>query len=302
MALADPIPDTGSLDLLVSVAEHGSISAAAAVHGISQPAASMRLRALESGLGLELLQRTPSGSRLTPAGEAVVEWAAVVIADVAELVAGAAALRGTARSQLRVAASMTVAEYLFPGWLARLTASAADVQVALVMGNSADVAARVVAGTADLGFVEGRSIPVGLQDRRVLGDRLVVVVAPSHPWTGRRRPLTPTQLSSTPLVVREVGSGTREVLDDALARHGMTTTVAVELGSTTAIKAAVMGGSGPAVVSELALRRELAAGHLVEVACAGLDTDRWIRAVWPKGRRLSDPARSLVTIAGQTLA
>ncbi len=302
MPLPEPLPDLASLDLLVTVAERGSISAAATVHGMSQPAASMRLRALERALGLELLWRSPSGSRLTSAGEAVVEWAAVVLGDVAELLAGADALRGTERSHLEVAASMTVAEYLFPGWLARLRTVAPEMQVALVMGNSAAVASRVLDGAADLGFVEGRSVPAGLHSRRVLADRLSVVVAPSHPWARRRRPLSPAQLAATPLVVREVGSGTREVLDAALARHGMAARIAVELGSTTAIKSAVAEGSGPAVVSELALRRELASAQLVEVACAGLDTERWIRVVWPEQRRLSQPATALVDIARQPSA
>ncbi len=297
MPLAEPVPDLVSLDLLLSVSERGSISAAAAVHGMSQPAASMRLSALERALGLQLLERSVGGSRLTAAGEATVEWAAAVLAGVAELVAGAAALRGEERSHLRVAASMTVAEYLFPGWLARLTARDAAVRVALEMGNSADVARRVRAADVDLGFVEGPMAPRGLAARAVLADRLVVIVSPAHPWARRRRPISPAQLAGTPLVVREVGSGTRAVLDAALATHGLEPEVAAVLGSTTAIKTAVVAGTGPAVVSALALGRELASGQVVEVTCRGLATDRWIHAVWPKGRQLSEPAAALVAIA-----
>lgn len=297
MPLRDPVPDPISLDLLISVAERGSISAAAKVHGVSQPAASMRLRRLEQVLGVEVLRRDPTGASLTPAGEAIVEWAAAVVNDISALDAGVRSLRETARTHLRVAASMTVAEYLFPGWLTRLNTASDGVHVALVMGNSDQVARWVVAGDADLGFVEGVGVPDGVQSRRLLRDRLTVVVGPRHPWARRRRALTPAELAAAPLVAREVGSGTRAVLDHALALHGLVADVAVELGSTTLIKSAVAAGSGPAVVSELAIRRESAAGQLVEVSCPDLDTERWIRAIHRRGRRLAGPARELLAVA-----
>lgn len=297
MPLRDPVPDPVSLDLLISVAGHGSISAAAKIHGISQPAASMRLRRLEQVLGVEVLRRGPTGASLTPAGEAIVEWAAAVVNDLATLDAGVRSLRQTARSHLRVASSMTVAEYLFPAWLTRLNASTEGVHVALVMGNSDQVARWVLEGEADLGFVEGVGVPDGVQSRRLLRDRLAVVVGASHPWARRRRALTPGELAAAPLVAREIGSGTRAVLDHALALHGLVPDVAVELGSTTLIKSAVAAGSGPAVVSELAIGRESAAGQLVEVPCPDLETERWIRAVFRRGHRLEGPARDLLTVA-----
>ena len=213
------------------------------------------------------------------------------------MLAGATALRAARGSKLRVGASMTVAEYLFPGWLQRLSATRPEVGVSLRMGNSEAVSELVLAGDADLGFVEGPTIPVGLASRTLLRDRLVVAVGADHRWAHRGDPLTPAELAATPLALREVGSGTRAVLDDALADLGLVAQVDVELGSTTAIKAAVVSGGPPAVVSELALGHELAGGQLVEVPCAGLDMHRWIRAVWPKGRRLSAPARQLIELA-----
>ncbi len=221
MPLPEPSPNLAALDLLVSVGELGSISAAARAHGISQPAASMRLRDLESMLGLDLLERSPGGTRFTPAGEAMAEWANVVLRGVAALLAGATALRAARGSKLRVGASMTVAEYLFPGWLHRLSATRPEVGVSLRMGNSEAVSELVLAGDADLGFVEGPTIPVGLASRTLLRDRLVVAVGADHRWAHRGDPLTPAELAATPLALREVGSGTRAVLDDALADLGL---------------------------------------------------------------------------------
>jgi molybdate transport repressor ModE-like protein len=302
MALPNPSPDLSALDLLVSVSELGSISAAAVAHGVSQPAASMRLRKLERVLGLHLLERAPTGARLTPSGQATVEWAAAVLRDVDALLVGASALRSDQRSHLRVAASMTVAEYLLPGWLQLFAAAAPEVQVALVMGNSLHVAELVTGGHADLGFVEGGRPPAGLRSREVLADELAVVVSPAHPWAKKRGPLSPEQLAATPLLLREPGSGTREVLAEALARHGHEPLALMELGSTTAIKAAVVAGTGAAVISSLAVAEELRTGQLVELRCEGLLLDRSIRAVWPRGRRLSDPAAGLVAIARRAAA
>ncbi|SCF57303.1 LysR substrate binding domain-containing protein [Streptomyces sp. DconLS] len=111
---------------------------------------------------------------------------------------------------------MTIAEYLLPGWLLALHAERPDTAVSLLAGNSARVAELLLSGEADLGFVEGLSVPAGL-DAVVIGhDRLIVVTAPGHPWARRRRPLSPQELGETPLILRERGSGTRQVLDAAL--------------------------------------------------------------------------------------
>src|SRR5215467_1208719 len=116
-------PDLIALDLLDSVAELGSLGRAASRHRMSQPAVSMRMSQLERRLGLTLLQRGPAGARLTPAGERVVAVSRRVLSATRELMAGVEALVAERSLQLRVAASLTVAEYLLPGWLASCTAS-----------------------------------------------------------------------------------------------------------------------------------------------------------------------------------
>lgn len=299
MPLPEPYPDLASLDLLVSVGELGSISAAAAAHGITQPAASMRLRGLERVLQVSLLERSTRGTRLTPNGLATAEWAAAVLGDVRTLLAGTAALRAQRSSHLRLAASLTVAEYLVPRWLHLLSGEAPKTRVSVEMGNTAHVAELVAGRKVDLGFIEGPRPPGRLRSKELLADELVIVVAPGHPWTRRRRPISAHQLASTPLVLREPGSGTREVLTRALESAGHGVTSAMELGSTTAIKAAAMSGAGPAVVSALAVRPELRAGELVAVTCAELQLERTIRAIWAPGRPLAPAAARLLAIAGR---
>lgn len=297
MPLPEPYPDLPSLDLLVSVSELGSISAAAAAHGVSQPAASMRLRSLERALRIQLLERSTRGAGLTPAGLATVEWASRVLADMRALLAGTAVLRADRGSHLRLAASLTVAEYLLPRWLHLLGAQAPGTKVSLEMGNTAHVADLVGHGEVDLGFIEGPRPPGHLRSKELLSDELLIVVGTSHPWSRRHRPLTPRQLAATPLVLREPGSGTRDVLAEALKSRGLQVTPAIELGSTTAIKAATISGTGPAVVSALAVQPELRDGRLVVVKCEGLRLQRTLRAIWAPSRSLAFAAALLLSIA-----
>lgn len=294
MPLVDPVPDIRSLDLLRSVAALGSIRQAASAHHISQPAASMRLRSLERTLALDLLDRSSGRARLTGAGLAVVQWSEAVLDSMRDLLLGTAAVRSEGRGTLRIAASMTVAEYLMPGWLSRLRASDPDIAVSLKMGNSVHVVETMLGGGADIGFVEGPEDPPGLHSRIVAGDDLVVVVAPSHPWARRRRPLSPADLAVTPLVLREAGSGTREVLERALDASGVSPTPLVELASTTAIKASVAAGTGPGVLSRLAVEPEAADGRMVVVPTSGVLFERLIRAIWSNERPLTSPATRLL--------
>ncbi|GAA2645139.1 MULTISPECIES: LysR family transcriptional regulator [Nonomuraea] len=292
------LPDLESLQLLVDVGELGSLGQAARAAGIAQPSASKRIARLERRLGVPLLERTPRGSALTAEGRMVAGWAAHVLAAARELMRGVEAVRQGEAAQLHVAASMTVAEYLVPRWLGELQAREPDIQVGLDVMNSTDVAARVLGEKVELGFVEGPTVPDGLASRVVATDRLVVVVAPAHPWARRRTVLRVAELAATPLVVREPGSGTRETLDLAFAGQHVASP-RLELGSNSAVKGAAQAGSAPAVLSGHAVEAELATGRLVEVPLAGLNLVRSLRAVWRRGRTLTGPAATLLAIASR---
>jgi DNA-binding transcriptional LysR family regulator len=220
----------------------------------------------------------------------------------ASLDAGVVALRRERDSRLRIAASMTVAEYLLAAWLTALRSVDPGAVVALSAVNSADVAHAVLAGTAEIGFVEGPGIPDGLHAEPVGRDTLTLVVAPAHPWARRRAGVPAAELARTALVSREAGSGTRGYLEEALrAQAGLERVApAAELSSTTAIKAAVAAGAGPAVLSSLAVAAELAAGTLRAVPVTGVDLTRTLRAVWTEGRRLTGPALDLYAIAARS--
>lgn len=286
-------PDLTALELLVAVADHGSLSAAARAVGMAQPNASRSLARLERHLGVGLVTRSTAGSKVTPAGFQVVDWARQVLDAATALSDGAAAL-AEGGSGLTVSASQTVGEHLLPAWLSALRRRHPGCTAGVRIANSTGVVADVLSGTSAVGFVEGPSPPRGVHSVVVDHDELVLVVAPDHPWSRRRRRVTPEELLSTPLLTREPGSGTRVALDEAL---GAPVRAAQELGSNAAIRVGVQSGPTPAVLSRLAVAEALASGALLEVPVAGLDLRRQLRAVWTGPRRLSGLAADLVSLS-----
>jgi molybdate transport repressor ModE-like protein len=288
MALSAHVPDLVALEVLLTVAKTGSLNGAARQVGVSQQAVSARIRAMEAQTGIALVRRTPRGSSLTAEGVVVAEWAARMLDVAAELDAGIAALRQDRRSRLRVSASSTIAEQLLPAWLASFHAASdsrgtATPEIVLTAANTETVSNHVSHGAADIGFTEGPRQPAGLRSRVIGHDTLTVVVAPGHPWA-RRRGVGAAELASTPLVSREGGSGTRDTLSAALAAalgpDARQAAPALSLSTTAAVRAAVLAGAAPAVISELAVADDLAAGRLVRVGTPELDLRRMLRAIW----------------------
>lgn len=286
-------PDIPSLELLVTIAERGSLSAAATALDIAQPNASRQLSRLERRLGVRLFDRGTRGTEPTPAGRVAVEHARRVLDaadDLVEQVRGAA---GSGR--VRIVASQTIAEQLMPTFLAALAADLPGVPATFEVENTAGVLAAVRRGRADLGFVEGADDPAGLHSRVIGHDRLVAVVAPSHPWAGRGAPgphpaapgprsgalagIEAAELARTPLIVREEGSGTRDVLARALAPRTIAPPSLV-LHSNAAVRTAVAGGAGCALLSELVVATDIREGRLVRVPVRGADLRRSLRVVW----------------------
>ena len=313
--MTETVHDLRALRALREVGRQGSIAAAASVLGVSQQALSARMRTLERAMDVTLLARTPSGSHLTEQGRLVVGWAEDVLDAADRLEAGLRSIRSGVSHRLAIAASQTIAEHLVPHWLVELrsveqadagqdtTAQAAGYPptvVELTVANSTGVLELVREGKAGLGFIETPHLPRDLVTRRVRDDELLVVTAPGHPWASRRRPLELAEIAATPLVMREAGSGTRDTLTDHLAarRPPLRPRIAMELGTSAAVRSAIAAGVGPGVLSRLAVRDDLVLGRLVAVEVAGPPLTRQLTAVWkpddplpPEGQRLLAVAR-----------
>ena len=263
------------------------------------------MQAAAAQTGVRLAVRTPHGSRLTPAGVVVAEWADRLLNVAHQVDAGLASLRAETRKRIKVAASQTVAEQLLPRWLVSLQAAAARQgaaapEIILTATNSDHVITTVRDGAADLGFIESPATLRELRSRIVGYDELVVIVPPDHKWARRLRSVGAAELAETPLVTRELGSGTRDSLTTAL-RQSLGDAVVqappvLELSSAAAVRAAVLAGAGPAVMSRLTVADDLEIGRLRVVSIPELNLRRRLRAIWAGGR--TPPAGAVRDLLG----
>lgn len=287
-------PSLTSIELLIAAERHGSISAAATSVGISQASASRRLDRLERDLGTQLLSRSHTGTTLTEQGLQVVEAGHGLLAAARE-VTRAATNGPMASSTILVAASLTVAEHLLPHWIRHFHAHTDQARIRPQIGNSEFVVSQLMSNRAQLGFLEDIAPHPEMVSRTVAHDRMCMVVPAGHPWTRRTGPVARSEVAAVGLVIREVGSGTRALVDTYL--RGMSDNIELhECTSNIAVKVAVRSGVAPAITSELVVVDEVAAGELATVAFEGAPLVREIRAVWPRRRRLTGPALDFLRI------
>ena len=291
-------PDLEVLALLTTVAELGSVGAAAEKLGVSQPSASTSLSRWERRLGLKLLERSTRGSALTADGALYVDWSREVLHAAQRMQLATAALQSERSAHLRVAASMTVAEYHVPKWLGLFRTAHPTVTVKLAILNSDQVIEQMRAGEHDVGFTETTMQIRGLHTVTVGRDELVVVVPAGHPWTRRTTPLPASLLATTALLQREEGSGTRRTFLDACRVAGIRPVEPAQfLASNTAVRVAAIAGAGPAILSTMAVKDAIASGELVVVPGEGIDFHRPLRAVWVGNIATSGTAADFLTLA-----
>lgn len=277
------------LALFRAVAEAGGFSHAAGVVHVSQPAISMQVAELEAALGTVLFDRLPRGVRLTDAGETLLTYAQRIAALEREAERAMGELRGLQRGRLALGASATVGSYLLPAVLGEFRRRYPAVELTLTVGNTEGIRQKLLDRTLDLGLTEGTAPDDAELTVRVFDeDELLIIAPPGHPLANRARPISARGLCAEGMILREPGSGTRAVFEQALARCGAgIARAALVLNSTEAIKRSVAAGLGLAAVSRLCVEPELAVGTLVAVPVRGLRMRRPLHALTPRGRRSS---------------
>lgn len=279
------------LRTLVSVVEHGSLSAAARAKRISQPAVTKQVQRMEAELGLALLVRGPRRQvELTPAGELVLAFARETLARYEGLEGELASFRSIDQGTLTLAASTIPGEYVLPVLLAAFRAEYPQINVHMTISDTADVATRLLEDKADLGVIGSRIERPGLRLERLVGDEVVLAVPPDHAFA-RQECVSVAQLHDQPLIFREAGSGTRRSVEAALAAAGLDLPrdrVVLTLGSTQAVLQAVAQGLGLGFVSARAAAQAHAAGHLACVGLDGIDLGRDLYLAYLPGR-VGDP-------------
>jgi DNA-binding transcriptional LysR family regulator len=284
--------DLASIRLFLAVVELGSVSKAAARHHIAQPSATARLQKLERQLGVELLDRGPTGSQATTDGVRLAPACSELLAAAASLVDRADQLRDE-QAHLPIAATRHVVDHFLAAWIA--DAQLSDVRIDVDEADTLRVAQAVRAGEAVLGFTEGPGAPVGLRSELVGTEQLHPVVGRTHPWFGRRRGVGPAELASATLVLPARGSGARDVVDAALAQHELGGVGEhVEVQSQAAARLAALNGAGIAFLPACRIERDVEHRMLGIVPVRGTRIEQPVRVVWRGARPSSRAARRLL--------
>ncbi|MBL6459555.1 LysR family transcriptional regulator [Belnapia sp. T6] len=289
------------LRIFVAVAERQHVTRAAEALNIAQSAASAAVAAIETGHGVRLFDRVGRGIELTEAGRRFLVEARAVLARAAAAELILAELGGLVRGSLSVHASQTIASYWLPRHLVAFRRAHPGIEIRLAIGNTAQVAAAVHEGLAELGFVEGVVEDGQITSQAVATDQLVLVVAPDHPWVAASELTLKEAAEGGDWVLREPGSGTRSAFEAALAAAGVapgSLRVALELPSNEAVRAAVEAGMGATVISASVAVPSLEAGLLHQVKLAL--PERAFHVLRHRERRLSRAAEALLALIGDT--
>lgn len=239
------------LRIFVAVAERQHVTQAARALNLAQSAASHAIASLEARYDAKLFDRVGRRIELTEAGRAFLSEARTILAQVERAELALSEFGSLERGTLTVQASQTIASYWLPRHLVAFRRAHPQIDIRLTIGNTAQVAEAIETGAAELGFVEGAVESDQLVSIPVARDQLVLVVGPEHPWTGGVAPKA-AELLESEWVLREPGSGTRSVFEEALTHLGVEFAhlrIAMELPSNEAVRAAVEAGLGATALS-----------------------------------------------------
>ncbi|ALK08385.1 LysR family transcriptional regulator [Blastochloris viridis] len=279
------------LRLLAAAARTGSFAAAAEASGVTAPAVTMQMKALEAEVGLPLFERDARGLRLTAAGQELNACARRVDLALSDCESAVRALK-TLEGGRVVLGVVSTAKYFAPFALAAFARRHPGVETELVIGNRGEIVARFEEGALDV-TVMGRPPEDVAVASALIGDHPHLIVAsPDHALVGRG-PLKPADLKPYPMLTREVGSGTRTLMEQFFRDADVSPRIGMEIGSNETIKQAVMAGLGLAVISGHTVATELADGRLTALPVEGLPLWRKWFVVRPLAKRLMPAAEAL---------
>jgi len=255
------------LQVFYTVAKQLSFTKAADILYMTQPAVTFQVKQLEEHFNTRLFERSHGKISLTPVGDLVLGYAERILALTGEMEARVGELTGQVTGPLMIGASTTIAEYQLPRILGEFKERFPQVQARLTVANSETVAAKVADHSLDVGLIEAPSHNPVLTTLACCEDELVMICSPNHALASRSS-VNAHDIAEQPYVSRELGSGTREVVDDFFKVNGVNPDdlhIEMELGSREAIKGAVEAGLGVAIMSASTVTKEIQLGTLVAV-------------------------------------
>lgn len=288
------------LNTFITVVEAGSFSAAARALGISQPAVSFQVQALEKELGAVLLERRGAGLALTAAGETMLIAAGRIVKNYEELVLSVNTARDKVTGHLVLEASTIPGEYIVPGLIGAFKERYPQVDVTLNISDSVEVVRHVFARAADVGFtgaLPDKSVK-GLETSVLAEDNLMLIVPFSHALAGKKSTPIKAVLDQT-FVMREPGSGTRKTFERALKKAGLKASdikVSMELDSNQAVVSAVEANLGIAVISSWPALKAAKLGSVAALVVSDLNMKRNLYAIYDSGRPETPLRRAFLSL------
>lgn len=252
------------LKVFCTVAETRSFSKTSEIIHLTQPAVSLQIQAIEEKYETKLFDRSSSTVTLTPAGETLYKYAKEILALYASAEKTIGKQTGITKGCITIGAGSNIGNYLLPSIITEFKAAHPKVKIYLIVSNTKRVIELLNAGNINLGLVEGDASKQKMNVRKLLSDELLLIVSPEHPWA-KKKEVPISDLIKEPFILREAGSGTRQIIEKILGRHGVTINdmrISSILGSTEAIKDAVENGLGVSIISRWAARKESRYGTL----------------------------------------
>ncbi len=278
------------LQVFLAIADTHSFSKGGETVSLAQSTASQHIRALEDELGARLFDRSASHVTLTEAGRLFYEHAARICGQFGEAITAVRRFQGLEQATLRVGASTIPAACLIPDLLGSFSAAQPGVGLEVIQGDTREVIRLLQDEAIELAVVGGQYDADTICFQEVCAERIVLVALPGQ---FSEAVVTVRQLQEMPLLLREPGSGTRLAVDGALQKGGLdlrSMRVVAQLGSSEALRRAVLSGAGCAFLSALAVGRELADGTLTAVGIEGIEISRSFYLAWRRGKSLSPAA------------
>ncbi len=256
--------DDHKLKVFCTVAETKSFSKASEIIRLTQPAVSLQIQAIEEIYGTKLFNRSSCVITLTKAGELLYRYAKEINALYMAVEKEIGAFTGLVKGVITVGASSTIGNYVLPSVIADFRKKYPKVRIQLLIGNTKNVVDFLNAGNIDIALVEGDVTKQKLVVEKLIPDEMILIMSPLHQWA-KKSSVSILEISKEPFILREEGSGSRQVIEKYLVKHGISPQnikVAFVMGSTESIKGAVEEGLGISIVSRWAAKKESRYGTL----------------------------------------
>jgi DNA-binding transcriptional LysR family regulator len=273
------------LEVLMALVEAGSFTRAAVKLSLSQPSLTKQIQNLEEAVGSRLVNRGVTGISLTPEGQIIYGYAKRTIRLREDAKERVVRLKAQESGHIYVAASTIPATYILPRLLSRLKHTHPDIRVHIQMHDSEETLQIVLNDQAEMGFIGKEPINKKLVVQRLWKDSLVLAVPASHPLSNRRA-VKVEELREIPFIIREKGSATRDIIEECLEKQLRTSlsrfNVICEMGSSEAVKEAILAGLGVSILSVFAIERELKQGMLATVDISDCAVERYFYLIYKK--------------------